>query len=208
MTLTMYDAADPWAIPADAKIVAGYGDGGDYNTLVARFPHAQHFMIATNAAIAGDCLDCERGDADPSQAPGWWAARVREGRYRPCFYGSVDTYMPAIVLYLERAGIARSKYRLWVAHWGQPPVVPAGYDAIQYQPGSNTGYDTSALLDDFFAPPAPPSPPTLTTLQREELGSMLLHLPAIIGRHGALTRNELGELQIMYSHLGGIPQVK
>ena len=207
MTLTMYDAADPYAIPADAKIVAGYGDGGDYNQLVARFPHATHFMISTNAAIAGDCLDCERGDADPSQAPAWWEDRVRAGAYRPCFYGSVDTYMPTIIAALERAGIPRSRYRLWVAHWGQPPEVPAGYDAIQYQPGSNTGYDTSVLLDSFFAgPPAPR--PTLTTLQKSELRTMAAHLPLICEHDGELPVNLLGELQIMYAHLGAIPDVK
>src|SRR5580692_176816 len=100
--LIMFDSADPNGIPAYARYVAGYVDGGDFPQLVARFPHAQHLSIATNAGLVADCLDVERGDATPDQALGWVQRMQRQGVYRPCVYASIDNYMPQVIGALQR----------------------------------------------------------------------------------------------------------
>ena len=71
---TMYDSIHASAIPANAKMVAGYVDGlfkwstADW----ARFPHAVKVRIACfGHTDSGQVLDVEAGNATPAQAPAW-----------------------------------------------------------------------------------------------------------------------------------------
>lgn len=206
--ITLFDCdSDGAGLPANPQAVAGYLDGGNYATLVARFPHAHHFGIATHPAVDGDCLDVESGDALPPDAPGWVERMIKAGRHRPCVYASVDNYMPAVVANL--AHLKRSSYRLWVAHWGQPAQVPAGYDAIQFK--STPAYDESVCLADFFTGPPPPKPkpnPTLTAAQKTALENVRKDLVGIIAHKGQLTKTEMDQLKLAYTRIGGIQGVK
>ena len=206
MSLLMYDCdSDGEGIPDSPQAVAGYMGGGNYQTLVERFPHAQHFSIIASQALAAqgypaDCLDVERGDALPSQAPGWIETRIRAGAYRPCVYASQASYMPEVIQAL--AHLPRSSYRLWIAHWGQPAVVPAGYDAIQFR--NTPEFDESALLDDFFAPPAPPKPhyPTLSAEEKGWIKTFAAEAPDILAHSGVLSKQLNDELAVFEQRLG------
>jgi hypothetical protein len=197
----MYDCdSDGAGIPANPQAVAGYTGGGNFDALAARFPHAQHFSIIASQALAAqyypaDCLDVERGDALPSQAPGWVQERIKAGAYRPCVYASQATYMPEVVQAL--AHLERSSYRLWIAHWGQPAVVPAGYDAIQYATYTDL-FDESVCLDDFFAPKPPPKPKTvtLTAAQKQGFTDSRADLLGISTRRGALPQAMVDQIKL------------
>jgi hypothetical protein len=150
MTITMYDTTEPSLLPSDAQAVAGYiGPPSssnryvDFGEIAHRFyGHAHCLSIAAQAFLIAACLDVETGDANPGQAPG--------------FYANLST-MPALIGALRGAQIPRSEYRLWVADWDGVAELPAGYDAKQYTDHGPHGenYDISILRDDFFPKPKP-----------------------------------------------------
>lgn len=207
--LTMYDTAgDGSAIPANPQAVAGYLDGGNFNQLVARFPHAHHLGIATHGQVDGDCLDVENGDASPADVLPWVKRMQAQGRYRPCVYSSLSNGMVAVKTAL--ASLPRSSYRLWVAHWtpGSPPSsVPAGYDGVQWLPVAFR-YDESLLLDSFFAPKPPPTRPTLTAAQKKSLDAVRQDLIGIVAQKGQLTKTEYDQLVLAHSRIAGVLGVK
>lgn len=172
MTITMYDAADPQVvahvIPSNAQAVAGYvGPTGPINrfvtfpAVVARFSgHAHCFSIATHSFLIASCLDIENGDATPEQAVGWYFMMRAHGQFRPCFYADAAT-MPSVEAALQKAGIPRKDYRLWIAAFpGTGANVPAGFDGHQYTDHGPHGenYDVSVLLPNFFDGPHKPKP--------------------------------------------------
>jgi hypothetical protein len=114
----MYDAVDLDAIPRDAAAVAGYVGGRwpTFHLLPAKFPAAIKLSIAINADEDAQALDVERGDADPTQAPGWLLRQRLRGVSRPVVYASVSL-MPTVIGALEREGIPRGHYRIWTAHF-------------------------------------------------------------------------------------------
>ena len=116
--LTMFDSVDVTEIPMDAKAVAGYVNGKwpTYWTLVTQFPHAEKVSIAVTADRDADCLDVERGDATPDEAPGWVKRQIARGVQRPIVYASVSR-APELLVILRLHGITRSKIRLWTAHY-------------------------------------------------------------------------------------------
>src|SRR5438309_3633948 len=83
MTRLMYDSTSAHDIPLAAAMVAGYIDHPLYTWSVAdwaRFPHAVKVRIATRASTSdGHVLDCETGDATPTQCPGWVRIRRAAG---------------------------------------------------------------------------------------------------------------------------------
>ena len=201
--ITLYDCDNDGAgIPANAQAVAGYGDGGNYATLVARFPHAHHLLIATHPSVDGDCLDVERGDSAPADVPGWVHRQAARGVHRPVIYGSVATYMPAVLAELHAAKIPLASVRLWVAHWGAPPVVPAGFDAIQYRQ-NGFAFDESVCLPDFFSP-APPIYPTLTGLQKASLDEAITDLGTVIAWKGQLDKKTFDTLRAAQARVAAV----
>lgn len=156
MPKLMYDSVDASSIPADAEVVAGYGDGSisqwssdDW----ARFPNAIALSIVVNPADSGDVLDVERGDASPGDCPGWIA------RYdRPVF--KVPT------IYCNRSNRAAIEaacqgltYDLWVATLDGTTDEP-GAAAVQYQ--NTPGYDVSLCSSWWPRMPAGSAQDTVT----------------------------------------------
>jgi hypothetical protein len=159
----MFDTVTVSDIPSfantSADAVAYYVDGiyADERQVIAHDPRSRHLSIAVRAGDVADCLDIENGDATPAQAAGWWHDATMHGVWRPCFYASVSV-MPVVVRELAAAGIHRSSYRLWQAHYDDVAVVPAGYDAKQFSDHAlGRHLDESVCLTTFF--PAPKSPP-------------------------------------------------
>ena len=142
--ITMYDSVNVNAIPANAIAVAGYV-GGLYPTfraLLQRFPHAKHLSIAINAAEVADCLDVETGDATPGEAPDW--VRREKAHRKPWVYANAST-MPAVIAALDRAGLHRNEYYLWVADYNGVAQIPNGYDAKQYEERKAADIDLSVV---------------------------------------------------------------
>jgi hypothetical protein len=117
--ITLYDSVSLDAIPAAAIAVAGYVNGKwpTFANVLTRWPNAAHLSIAVSADADADCLDIERYDATPDQAPDWVHRQMARGLYRPAVYCSVSGALDVIDR-LASAGIARTAVRLWIAHYG------------------------------------------------------------------------------------------
>jgi hypothetical protein len=122
MSITMYDAVDVAQIPRGALAVAGYVDGhwATFPSLERDFPHAHRLSIAVSAMADADCLDIENGDASPAEAPGWVRRQLARRLRLPVVYSSVSG-MAAVIAELGHAGIPRTEYRLWTAHYTGTP---------------------------------------------------------------------------------------
>ena len=127
----MYDSVDISTIPATAEAVAGYTSGHwpTYNALVAKFPHAHHLSIAVNASERARCLDIEPGDATNSQAPGWFRNVADHSQGKPVLYTYASNGQ-ALVNTMSAAGIARSEYFLWLAHFTGTPHICGPHDGF------------------------------------------------------------------------------
>lgn len=147
----MYDAVNVYGIPINATHVAGYLAGAKIRTtlpaLKARFPKAVILTIAVTAEQDAECLDIEKGDATPEQAPAWVKRQLARGVKHPKLYADRST-MPTLWAALQAAGIKRDQVKLWVADWTNVPHRPAGYDACQWI--STPGYDESLCAPRFL----------------------------------------------------------
>ncbi len=171
MTIQMYDAVPYLNIPVTSQAVAGYVDG-DYLTywrVVARCPNALHLSIAVFAENDAECLDIERGNATPPEAPEWVQRQLARGVHRPVIYAQVST-MPTIVSLLEARGIPTSAVRFWTAHYNGVPHFCRGElcgyglqiqaDATQWTDRAlGVTLDESVCADTFFGSPLPPPDP-------------------------------------------------
>lgn len=166
--------------PADAY--AAYIDGIYANLKQVRdkFPHAHILSVAVRASDLADALDIETGDAVISDAPGWFKRALAAGIVRPALYTSVSN-VDGLVAEMTKAGIGRSAYRLWTAHYGKGehlcgPTTCGGTsataDATQFTSTANgESLDESICLADFFSgvlPPPPVTRPTLTIGDRDD----------------------------------------
>lgn len=122
MTTVQYDAVTISNIPETATHVAGYvaGSFADIEALHERFPHAHVLTIAVAHDQAADCLDIERGDSTPELAPAFWKLRHAAGQETIWLYASRDTF-PAVIAAMATAGIHRTEYKIWSAHYGIGP---------------------------------------------------------------------------------------
>lgn len=158
----MYDTVTVDTVPSNPQAVAGYVGGfwPTYSTLVAKFPNAHHLSIAVNAGEDAECLDIENGDAVPSDAPAWVRRQQKRGVYRPVLYCDLSTE-PAVTATLTAAGIQRSEYRLWIAHYTYVDHIEAGADATQWTDRAlGRNLDQSTCVNSFFdTKPAPPPAP-------------------------------------------------
>ena len=161
----MYDTALNDQFPAGAAAYAAYVDGGvgdqpNFAFIVSAFPKAQHLSIALFADNNADALDVEPGASAPSDIPGWYARQVARGIQRPVIYASVSTMNDAILPLLRQAGIARTKTRLWSAHYGLGEhicgpgscgLLSIDADGTQWTSSAlGLVLDQSLLLEDFF----------------------------------------------------------
>lgn len=114
----MYDDIDLSLIPSNAPAVAGYVNGKwtTFPDVLIRWPHAKHLSISVNAEGNAECLDVERFDATPDQAPNWVRRQLARGVKRPVIYCSVSDAREVLAV-LKESGIKRSQIRLWTAHY-------------------------------------------------------------------------------------------
>lgn len=164
----MYDSVDVSTIPDNPEAVAGYVGGSwpNYTTLVAKFPKAHHLSIAPQATMDAECLDVEPFDATNDQVVGWYNRQKARGVAVPVIYTSASN-LQALIDVLSAAGVPRSHYRLWSAHYTFSAHVcgPAtcGYpqaDATQWTNKSmGRNLDESLCSEAFFGPPPPPPDP-------------------------------------------------
>lgn len=122
--LTMFDSVTPSEIPSRAEAVAGYvgGKWPTYDGLLKSHPGAKHLSIAVAADESAECLDVERGDATIAQAPPWLKSSKAKAveTTKPVLYTSL-AQAEELVAACARAGIPRSGFLLWVAHWTKVP---------------------------------------------------------------------------------------
>lgn len=164
--LTMFDSVTPAEIPAKAEAVAGYvgGKWPTFTGLAKSHPNAHRLSIAVTAAESADCLDVEKGDATPAQAPGWLkSSRAKEAAtVKPVLYTSVSQ-ADHLIRTCQEAGIPRSSYLLWTAHYTGKPhlcssacngagVTFSGHaDATQYEDHAlGRNLDASQVRAGFF----------------------------------------------------------
>ena len=151
---TMFDAANAaTALPTtNPAAIAGYVNGAfqTFNALVKRFPKAKALSISVFSSGDARCLDIETGDATPADAPAWVRRQHARGIKRPILYANTST-MPAVIAALTAAGIHRSEYMLWEAHYDNVANIPTGRDAKQYKnvEAGASNYDVS-LCEPWF----------------------------------------------------------
>jgi hypothetical protein len=154
-----------------APAVAGYLHGNSWPTYA---PYAQArpdlvkagrlVSITLSAAFPARCLDIESGGAVNSQAPAWIRNLADRSQGKPILYTSASN-VAALVATMNAAGIARSDYLIWSAHYTLSAHIcsPAtcGYpqaDGTQYTDKIAGNCDGSIMFDYCFQPIAPPVP--------------------------------------------------
>ena len=158
----MYDSIQVSAIPTDARAVAGYTGGNwpTYPVLVKNFPKAKVVSIAVASRYNAEILDVEPGDATPPLAVPWMERQLAGPRLngrRPGVYCSVSTAQD-VVNRLTRAGIPRTKYRLWTAHYtGVPHICTAACGFGFHGVADATQYTSKALGRTLDASKCAPS---------------------------------------------------
>lgn len=170
MPITMYDNVDAATIPMRVRwypkryACAGYVDGSwgySYGQMRRRFPKSNVLSITGQGNVA-QCLDIEPGNPFyAGNAWQWVESMHRHGIARPCIYASHDQMQQAVAS-LERHGIPRGKYRLWLAHWtynrNDALAELRDWDAVQWTNHSIGGCDESVCRDNFFGPVITPKP--------------------------------------------------
>ncbi|HWY90667.1 MAG TPA: hypothetical protein VNY31_08350 [Solirubrobacteraceae bacterium] len=145
----MFDSTAVSLIPRDAPAVAGYVGGfwPTYPELVKDWPHAHRLSIAISAGEDAECLDIENGDARSQDAPHWYRRQRDRGVPRPVLYASVSQ-VPAIEHEMTRAGIPRSAYHVWSAHYTGHPHLCARACGLAH-PADATQWTDRALGRDL-----------------------------------------------------------
>lgn len=149
--IIMFDSVDVSQIPSQPVAVAGYV-GGHWPTiheLYKKYPHAKKLSIAVNKDEIAECLDVEKGDAEPKDAV-MFVRRERMRVKRPCVYADRST-MPQVINALNAAGIDRSGYRLWEADVTDEPHINEDVDACQWTfTALHKNLDQSLCRGNFF----------------------------------------------------------
>lgn len=160
--ITMYDSIDLSQIPENADAVAGYVGGRwpTFNALGEGWPHAHRLSVAVFASEDAVCLDVEKGDAIPEQAPPWVGRQLARGVKRPVVYSSLSQ-MQEVISNLVHSGILRSQFRVWTAHYTGhshlcSPMCGFGFrdhaDATQYYDHAlGRNLDVSICAEGFFS---------------------------------------------------------
>lgn len=149
MTRIMYDSTNPYAIPVNAEMVAGYISPSPYawtDNAWTRFPDAVKIRIAVRSYTDdGHALDVEQGDATPAESVDWVLMRRSSGA-DPTIYCSLSRWSTIINEFLQR-NVPEPHW--WVAHYNNVPEIPDGAVAVQYinPPQSGGNWDLSAVKD-------------------------------------------------------------
>jgi hypothetical protein len=151
---TLYDSTNPWAIPADAQMVAGYVDG-KYAWPAeawARFPNAVKVTLSAIGVAVAHAVDVEDGCVWPPENAVPWVLRARAAGYDPTVYCNRQNDLGPIRDAFDRAEVAQPHY--WVAEYDGVREIPPGTVGKQHTapeapvhapaPGH---YDISSMLD-------------------------------------------------------------
>lgn len=180
-TVVFFDNTDVSLLP-QADYFAGYLDGIFANIAVihAKYPAAGILTIDVLGTRVADCLDVEPGDASNTRVVPWFKAALSGGITKPCIYSSVSN-IDTLVNLFNSAGIPRTAYRLWSAHYGSGSHIcgPAtcretqtACDATQFtDTADNRSLDESVALSNFFTAVTPPAPVGNPTLSLNDTGS-------------------------------------
>lgn len=175
-TLLMFDDINPALLPAGYDAYAGYVDGKwpDFNVIKAKFPSARILSVDVNGSNTGaNALDVEPGDANNQTAVTWVKAKINAKAALIVIYTSVSN-VNALVQALTDAGVPRTAYKIWSAHYGAGAHMcgPAtcgltkwACDGTQFTSKAlGADLDESLIDDNFFGSPLPISTtePTLT----------------------------------------------
>lgn len=156
MTRTMYDSVDPYAIPANAQMVAGYIDGSSFRWPVeawSRFPNAVKVRIARRTTTNdGNVLDVEEGIPTvwpPGQGIIDWVLMRRRAGVEPSIYCNQLNDWSGIRRLFQNANIKEPYY--WVARYNNIAVIPDGAVAKQYANSvlAKGPYDVSIVVDHW-----------------------------------------------------------
>lgn len=174
MTRTMYDAVDPFKIPANAIMVAGYVDGlyAWSSAGWARFASAVKVTIAVKATTVADVLDIETGnDMNPAD---WvsWAQLARAHGKTPCAYMNTSTW-PSVRKAFTSRGVTEPLY--WVAQYDGVASIPAGALAKQYYNNDKLGYDLSVVENSWPGVDAPAFVSTAEDDEMQQIESLAVH---------------------------------
>lgn len=153
MARTMYDSTDPYAIPANAEMVAGYIDGSLYRWPDAawnRFSGVKVRIARRTYTNDGHVLDVEYGI--PTVWPinngiVEWVKRRRAAGIEPTIYcNQLNDWGPIRTLF-DRAGVAQPQY--WVARYNGVRDIPPGAVAKQFAnpPIAGGHFDLSTVAD-------------------------------------------------------------
>lgn len=188
-SVIFFDDVDVSLLP-QADYYAGYADGifANIAAIHARFPSAGILSIAVKATDVADALDVEAGDAVNSQVVAWFKLSLSKGVTKPCVYTSASNVNTIVGLF-NTAGIPRTSYRLWSAHYGLgshicgPTTCKAtefACDATQFtDTAEGKSLDESVALSTFFTAVTPQPPVANQTLS---LGDTGLGVKALQGR--------------------------
>lgn len=191
MTLTMFDDINLSLVPPDAEAVAGYVNGRwpTYPAVVKKWPKAHHLSIAVTSHADADCLDIEPGDATNVVAPAWVKRQQARGVKRPVVYTNLANAQ-TLVNVLVKAGIGRTQFRLWTAHYtGKAHFCSArcGFhltttaDATQWTDRAlGRSLDQSVVNDAFFGTKPKPAPKPVLAPKR--LDNLFRYWNAFKGR--------------------------
>lgn len=166
--LTGYDTVTPSefrrliAAPGNELVaLLGYDDGAfnDFAQIVSEYPKCRHASYTVTAAVDGDILDIERGDASPADFPGWCHRHHNIRLDRPAGYCSASQ-IDAVVNAAAAAGLRRSEYLIVSAHYTRQPHIcgpkTCGFpqaNATQWNDVGPHGENVDRLLfDDGFWP--------------------------------------------------------
>lgn len=186
----MEDSVNPWGLETGLPAYAGYYNGTYANLtgIRSRFPTAYIVSVTPNGANGAMCIDIEPGDAVPSDAPAFFRNSNHGGAIKPWFYASASNTQ-AVINALSNAGIARSEYFIWSAHFtGEHMCGPqtCGWpqaDATQFK--NTSGYDRSLVAAYCFsAQPVPPNP--FPILHQGDTGAPVKTLQEDLNKWGAV----------------------
>jgi hypothetical protein len=161
--MIMFDSTALSLIPSDAPAVAGYvgGHWPTFSELEKRWPHAHRLSIAISAGEDAEVLDIENGDATISDAPAWWRRQHARGLAMPVLYTSLSNVL-ALEETMRKAGIFRSSYLVWSAHYTDHPHLcwrdcglTRHADATQWTDHALGRDLDQSLCSDTFFPPTP-----------------------------------------------------
>lgn len=196
----MYDADNPYDIPSDAEMVAGYVDGSRTKwtqEMWDRFPNSVHVRIsAVGATHLADVFDVEPGCIWPPERVISIILRAREAGIVPTVYCNELNHWHGIRKMFQDRQIQEPLY--WVANYDKVAEVPNGAIAKQFKHPPQVGkhYDLSAVAN--YWPGV-----DIEVEEGDDMGYSYsqVELPPSDG-------NEYQEKDVTLPHLGGATKVR